>query len=51
MREATARNMVDWLKTFSFEYKQLCTRSVQTLENLVENPELHTLEVHLQEAM
>jgi hypothetical protein len=51
MREATSRKMVDRLKTFALEYKQLCTRSTQTLENLTENPELHALEVQLQEAM
>jgi hypothetical protein len=49
LREATARNAVGRLKTFSLEFKQLSTRSTQTYETLAENLELQTLEAQLQE--
>jgi uncharacterized coiled-coil protein SlyX len=50
LREATAHSAVGRLKTFASEYKQLSTRSTQTYENLMDNPELQALEAQLQEA-
>jgi hypothetical protein len=50
LREATARNAVGRLKTLALECKQLSTRSTQTYENLMENPELQMLEAQLKEA-
>ena len=49
-REVTARSIVERIKYFSMECKQLGDRSAQTYEKLTENAELKTLESQLQEA-
>ena len=49
LREATARSIVDRLKTLASECRKLSTRSTQTYETLIENPELQTLEAQLHE--
>jgi hypothetical protein len=49
LREATTRNTIGRLKTFSLECKPLSTRSDQTYVNVTNNPKLQSLEAQLQE--
>jgi hypothetical protein len=46
----TAQSTVESLKALTEECKQLSSRSAQIHENLIESPELHKLELQLQEA-
>jgi hypothetical protein len=45
LREAIARSAVERIKSFALEYKQLSSKSIQTYESLMENPELRALEL------
>jgi hypothetical protein len=49
LREENDRSTVGRMKALSLECKKLSSRSDQTYENLMENPELQALESHLQE--
>jgi hypothetical protein len=49
-REETAWSTVERIKALVLECKKLSSRSAQTYEHLVEDPELKTLESQLQEA-
>jgi hypothetical protein len=44
LREATTCSVVGKIKSLSLECKQLISRSAQTYENLMKNPELQALE-------
>jgi hypothetical protein len=48
-REETAHIAIDILIALALECKKLSNRNTQTYENLIENPELQTLESQLQE--
>jgi hypothetical protein len=48
-REATTQSTVERIKALALECKQNSSRSSQTYERLTEDPELKTLESHLQE--
>jgi hypothetical protein len=49
-REATARSVVERIKSLAMECKKLTDHSAQTYEQLIENQELKALESQLQEA-
>ena len=49
-REATARSIVERIKSLAMECNKLTNHSAQTYEQLTENPELKVLELQLQEA-
>jgi hypothetical protein len=49
-RESTARSVVERIKAFALECKQLRSMRAQTYKRLTEDPELKALESQLQEA-